>query len=251
MRVLIVEDETAAVRNLRSLIMSAEPLAYIAGITDSVEGTVEWLNNNPAPEIIFMDIHLADGDAFSVFDRVKIASPVIFTTAYDKYALDAFRVNSIDYLLKPIRPDDMIRALDKFRRLTRIELDSYLNNIGRAVKQVTTLKNFLIPVKDKILLLALTEIAFLHTSEDKVTAYTFDCRHFLLDKSLDVLSTILPENHFFRANRQFIIARNSVTDLTIWYGNRLAVNLSVTTPERIIISKIRVPLLKRWLTGHA
>lgn len=250
MRILIVEDETAAVRNLISLLHSCEPLTEVAGVTDSVSGTVGWLDGNEAPDLILMDIHLADGDAFSIFERVKVVSPVVFTTAYDKYAIEAFHVNSIDYLLKPIRADELKSALDKFRRLTRIELDSWLANTDRSVHHISSLRNFLIPVRDKILPLSPEEIAFCHTSGEKVSAYTFDGRSYPLDKSLDILSGMLPDDSFFRANRQFIIARNAIADLTIWYGSRLSLNLNVPVPEKIIISKTRVPLLKRWLSGN-
>lgn len=249
MRVLIVEDETAAVRNLRSMLRTIEPIAEIIGVTDSVNGTVEWLNTNNAPDIIFMDIHLADGDAFLIFDKVRVMAPVVFTTAYDRYALDAFRVNSIDYLLKPVQPGELKRSLDKFKRLTRIELDVYLDKTDKRVQHVSSLKNFLIPVRDKILPLALSEIAFCYSTDEKVSAYTFDNRQYPLDKSLDVLSGMLPEENFFRINRQFIVSRNAVADMTVWYGSRLSANLSVETPEKIIVSKSRVPLLKKWLTG--
>lgn len=249
MRVLIVEDETAAVRNLRSMLRSIEPFAEITGVTDSVIGTVEWLNTNNAPDIIFMDIHLADGDAFLIFDKVRVMAPVVFTTAYDRYAFEAFRVNSIDFLLKPVQPAEIKRSLDKFKRLTRIELDAYLDRTDKSMQHVTSLKNFLIPVRDKILPLALNEIAFCYTTEEKVSVYTFDNRKYPLDKSLDVLCGMLPQVDFFRINRQFIISRNAVADMTVWYGSRLSVNLSVETPEKIIVSKSRVPLLKKWLTG--
>ena len=249
MRVLIVEDETAAVRNLSSMLHSIEPSAEIAGVTDSVKVTVEWLNTNSAPDIIFMDIHLADGDAFLIFDKVRVMAPVVFTTAYDRYALEAFRVNSIDYLLKPVQPAELKRALDKFKILTRIELDAYLDRTDKSIQHVSSLKNFLIPVRDKILPLSLNEIAFCYTADEKVSVYTFDNRRYPLDKSLDVLSGMLPEENFFRINRQYIISREAVTDMTIWYGSRLLVNLSVETPEKIIVSKSRVPLLKKWLTG--
>ncbi len=249
MRVLIVEDETAAVRNLISLLHSVEPLTEVAGVADSVSETVKWLDGNAAPDLIMMDIHLADGDAFSIFERVKVVSPVVFTTAYDKYALEAFHVNSIDYLLKPISADELKRALDKYRRLTRIELDAWLSNTNKSLRQISALRNFLIPVRDKILPLSPEEIAFCHTSGEKVSAYTFDGRSYPLDKSLDLLSGMLPDDSFFRANRQFIIARTAITDLTVWYGSRLSVNLNIPVPEKIIISKTRVPLLKRWLSS--
>lgn len=249
MRILIVEDETAAVRNLISLLHTVEPLTEVAGVTDSVSGTVGWLDRNAAPDLIMMDIHLADGDAFSIFERVTVVSPVVFTTAYDKYALEAFHVNSIDYLLKPIRADELKRALDKFRQLTRIELDSWLANTDSSVRHISAVRNFLIPVRDKIMPLSPEEIAFCHTSGEKVSAYTFDGRSYPLDKSLDILSGLLPDDTFFRANRQFIIGRNAIADLTVWYGSRLSVNLKISVPEKIIISKTRAPLLKRWLSG--
>jgi len=249
MRVLIVEDETAAVRNLRSMLRNVEPLAEIAGITDSVAGTVKWLNSNVVPDLILMDIHLADGDAFEIFDRVKVNAPVVFTTAYDKYALNAFHVYSIDYLLKPIQSDDLKRAIEKFKRISRIELETYLAQTGKSAGNAATFKNFLIPFKDKILPLSVNEIAFCHTAGEKVAAYTHDGRRFPLDRSLDMIGGLLPGDEFFRANRQFIISRSSVSDMSVWYGNRLTINLKVDTPEKIIVSKTRVPLLKKWLSG--
>jgi two-component system LytT family response regulator len=249
MRILIVEDETAAVRNLISVLHEVEPLAEVEGVTDSITGTEEWLRSHDTPELILMDIRLADGDAFAIFDRIDVTSPVIFITAYDRYALEAFRVNSIDYLLKPVRASELRRSIEKLKHLTRLELESYLANTKNSISHATTLKNFLIPVKDKILPLPLSDIAFCHTVGERVSAYTFDGRRLRLDKSLDILTDLLPGDEFFRANRQFIIARRAISDLTIWYGSRLSVNLSVEVPEKIIISKNRVPLLKKWLSG--
>ncbi len=249
MKVLIVEDETAAVKNLTSVLHEAEPDAEVQGVTDSITGTVEWLTFQDAPDLILMDIRLADGDAFTIFDRLDVKSPVIFITAYDKYALEAFRVNSIDYLLKPVKADELRRSIGKMRHLTRMELEMYLTNTKNSISHATSLKSFLIPVKDKIMPLPVTEIAFCHTTGEKVSAYTYDGRRYPLDKSLDILTDLLPGDEFFRANRQFIIARPAIGDLTVWYGNRLSVNLTVTVPEKIIVSKNRVPQLKKWISG--
>jgi two-component system LytT family response regulator len=249
MRVLIIEDETPAVRNLRSLLRTVEPLAEIAGITDSVSSSIGWLKENNTPDLIFMDIHLADGDAFLIFEQTTVSSPVIFTTAYDRYALDAFRVNSIDYLLKPIQADDLKRALDKLKRLTHLELETYLHRTHQSVLHKSPLKNFLVPVRDKILPLSVADIAYCHTAGEKVSAYTFDGRSYQLDMSLEIICTRLPEEDFFRANRQFVVARSAIADMAVWYGNRLSINLTVSAPERIIVSKSRVSLLKRWLAG--
>lgn len=249
MRVLIIEDETPAVRNLMSLLRTVEPLAEIAGITDSVSRSINWLKENTTPDIIFMDIHLADGDAFLIFEQTTVSSPVIFTTAYDRYALEAFRVNSIDYLLKPILAEDLKRALDKLKRLTHLELETYLHRTHQSIIHKNPLKNFLVPVRDKILPLSVADIAYCHTAGEKVSAYTFDGRVYPLDMSLDIIGTRLPDEDFFRANRQFIVARLAIADMAVWYGNRLSINLKVAVPERIIVSKSRVSLLKRWLAG--
>ena len=129
MRVLIVEDETVAAENLTYLLRKVAPEIEIAAYTESVDKTVEWLSANSV-DIIFMDIHLSDGSAFMIFDRTEVTTPIVFTTAYDQYALDAFRVNSIDYLLKPIKPEDLRRALDKFRQRTPVELMNYLSKLN-------------------------------------------------------------------------------------------------------------------------
>jgi two-component system, LytTR family, response regulator LytT len=249
MRVLIIEDETAAARNLKTLLKSELPSVGEMVVLDSVTSSVEWLKTNDAPDVIFMDIHLADGDAFNIFDQVEVASPVIFTTAYDRYALEAFRVNSIDYLLKPIQPGDLHRSLEKLRRLTGQDLQDYLLRTAGSMHKDNSIKNFLIPLRDKIFPLPVGDIAFCHTEGEKVSAYTFDGKHYPLDKSLDMLSVLLPGNDFYRANRQFIVSRKAIRDLSVWYGNRLLVNINIAAPEKIIISKNKTPEFKKWLAG--
>ena len=135
MKVLIVEDETAAARNLKALLSQVEPEADVAGITESIEDTVEWLGKHPMPDLVFMDIHIADGESFRIFDLVDIEAPIIFTTAYDQYALDAFKVNSIDYLLKPLKEADLKRAVDKWRRINNVERTEYNSNVNRLVAE--------------------------------------------------------------------------------------------------------------------
>ena len=198
MKALIIEDETAAARNLAAILRQTAPDVEIVATLESVEESVEWLRSNPHPDLLFMDIHLADGDSFRIFDAVEIAAPVIFTTAYDQYALEAFKVNSIDYLLKPLNASDVGRALAKLHRLTSVERSDY----GAA---------------------------------------------YPLDKTLEALQGLLPESEFFRANRQFIVARQAVKEIAVWFGSRLTLHLTVETPERIVISKARVPEFKAWL----
>ncbi|MEG1611187.1 MAG: LytTR family DNA-binding domain-containing protein [Alistipes sp.] len=246
MRVLIIEDETAAALNLQSILREVMPEIEVLDTLESIEESVAWLQNNPQPDLLFMDIHLADGESFRIFDEVIITAPIIFTTAYDRYALEAFKVNSIDYLLKPINVADVQRALDKLRRLSSGERSEYESRVktmaAHAVERV-----FLVQVKDRIIPLNRDDIAFCYTFNEKVTAYTYAGGVFPLDKTLEILQSQLPERAFFRANRQFIVARRAVKDVAVWFGSRLSINLTIEPPERIIVSKARVPEFKTWL----
>ncbi len=248
MKVLIIEDETAAVRNLKTLLLQIEPDAEVVGITESIVDTVEWLGHNPMPDLVFMDIHIADGESFRIFDLTDIDAPIIFTTAYDQYALEAFKVNSIDYLLKPLKEADLKRALDKWRRLTNTEKSEYRSNVNRLVAERNVKSDvFLVHVKDKIIPLKIKDIAFFYTFNERVTAYSVDGNTYPIDKTLEALQAQLPEYDFYRANRQFIISRNAIKDISVWFGSRLSVNMVIATPERIVVSKARVPDFKRWL----
>ena len=249
MKVLIIEDETAAARNLQSMLETLEPDIEVVGITESIVDTVEWFAENNTPDIVFMDIHIADGESFRIFDSVDITAPIIFTTAYDQYALEAFKVNSIDYLLKPLKEEELQRALDKWRRITNHERSEYHNRIDSMIaEQRKGNEMFLVHVKDKIVPLQAADVAYFYTSNERVTAHLFDGVAYPIDKTLEALQSMLSEQNFFRANRQFIISRKAVKDISIWFGSRLSLNLTVEIPERIVISKARVPEFKRWLT---
>lgn len=247
LRALIIEDETAAAVNLRAVLRETAPDVEVTGVLESVAESVEYFRNHPQPDLLFMDIHLADGDSFRIFDEVEIAAPVIFTTAYDRYALEAFKVNSIDYLLKPLKSADVQRALEKLRRLTGSESRAY----GARVKAMAAERQetFLVHVRDRIIPLHRDKIAYCYTSDEKVTACGFDGEIYPLDRTLEALQALLPEADFFRANRQFIVARRAVRDIAVWFGSRLSLALQVETPERIVIPKARVPEFKAWLTA--
>lgn len=250
MRILIVEDETAAARNLQSMLLQLEPSAEIAGVTESVVDTVEWLADNQAPDLIFMDIHIADGESFRIFESTDVGAPIVFTTAYDRYALEAFKVNSIDYLLKPLKEADLQRALDKWRRLTNAERRDYKSRVeALAATQNGRSDLFLVHVRDKIIPVKTDDILWFYTCDERVTAHTADGCDYPVDKTLETLQFRLSEYDFYRANRQFIIARRAIKDISVWFGSRLVVNLSDETPERIVVSKAKVPDFKRWLTA--
>jgi len=253
MKAIIIEDEIYASEALQELIQKIDASIEILAVLQSIDESVEWFRSHSMPDLAFMDIHLADGSSFAIFDEVNISCPVIFTTAYNKYALKAFEVNSIDYLLKPVNQNDLVRAINKYKNMAA----NTNSNTDLINKLIASIKNerreyeshFLVPKKDKLIMLAFADIAYIFIDERKVKAITFADRVYLLDSSLDDVETQLNPDVFFRANRQYIIARKAVKDLTIWFGGKMAVNLSVATPERIIVSKQKVPELKKWVVA--
>ena len=250
MRVVIIEDETAAAQNLTAILRKISPDIEIVETIDTIVDSVEFFRSAPDIDLVFMDIHLADGASFRIFDSVTVETPIIFTTAYDQYAIEAFRVNSIDYLLKPINEADIKRAIEKWQRLTGIERREYASRISSvAQKQQPEQHVFLVHFRDKIIPLHSQDIAFLHTFEERVTAYCHNGNKYQIDLTLEALQAKLPSMEFFRANRQFIISRKAVKDISVWFGSRLCANLTIAAPERIIIPKARVHEFKNWLTS--
>lgn len=247
MRVLIVEDETVAAENLTYLLRKVAPEIEIAAYTESVDKTVEWLSANSV-DLIFMDIHLSDGSAFMIFDRTEVTIPIVFTTAYDQYALDAFRVNSIDYLLKPIKPEDLRRALDKFRQRTPVELMKYLSQLNTLSDKSRYSGRLLVQDRDRIHPVAVGDICCVYSTNKHTEIILKSGIKLTTNKSLDQIMSTLDPTKFIRANKQFIIARNAICDLTIWFDSRLKVNLITDTPEPLFISKNRVAEFKEWLT---
>ena len=248
MKLLIIEDETAAAKNLRSILQSVTPDAQILDTIDTVVDSVEWFNSNPAPDLVFMDIHLSDGESFKIFEKVAVTSPVIFTTAYDQYALKAFQTNGIDYLLKPIQEDEVRRAVEKWRLLTGTDRSDYTNKVDKLIsEQHDDRQNFLVRFRDKLIPVSQSEIAYCYTSEEKVYAYGYNGERYLMEYTLEALNGMLSPKKFYRANRQFIISRDAVVDVSVWFGSRLSVNLKVEIPEKIIVPKARVSEFKQWL----
>ena len=248
MKVLIIEDETAAAKNLRSVLKSVTPDAQIIETIDTVVDAVEWFKSNAAPDLVFMDIHLSDGESFKIFDMVEVTAPVIFTTAYDQYALKAFQTSGIDYLLKPIQEDEVHRAVDKWRLLTGVDKSDYKQKVDTLIsEQRDERQSFLVRFRDKLIPVSQNDIAYCYTSEDKVYAFGYNGERYPMEHTLEALQGMLSAKKFYRANRQFIISRDAVVDVSVWFGSRLSVNLKVEIPEKIIVPKARVPEFKQWL----
>ena len=247
MKVLIVEDETAAAENLAEMLYEIDPDIQVLGNTESVQQTVRWLQGNERPDLIFMDIHLSDGSSFAIFQQMEVEIPIIFTTAYDQYAINAFKVNSIDYLLKPIKEQDLRQALLKFGKLNQQDTDQYL----KLLKQLTLAQEYksrlLIPNRDKLLPIEVKDVAFFYSTNKNTEIYLNDGKHYPCTMSLDQLLTQLNPNEFIRANKQFIVSRTAITNITIWFDSRLLVNVCVDVPERIYVSKNRAAEFKNWI----
>lgn len=251
MKAVIIEDEFVAAQTLQRLLESVESNIQILTVLQSIEDSIKWFSEHAAPDLVFMDIHLADGYSFAIFEKITIDCPIIFTTAYDEYAMKAFEVNSIDYLLKPINKKDLERALTKYKnissRMNNADLVSHiidtLNNTRAVYKS-----NFLIPHKDKLIPLAADKIAYIYSEYKMAKIVTLDQQNYTLDTSLDDLSRQLDPAFFFRANRQYLVAHKAVCDIAVWFGGKLSVSLSMPTPERIVISRARVADFKDWYT---
>ena len=251
MKALIIEDEILAAQSLQKLVQEVAPDTEVIGVLQSIEESVAWFDENSMPDLVFMDIHLADGSSFAIFEQVQITCPVIFTTAYDEYALKAFEVSSIDYLLKPINRNDLTRAMNKFKTFVGGQsanneaIDTLLRQIGMKMNYKSC---FLVPERDKLIPLATANIAYFYIDTKTVKAISMDGHTYYMSQTLDDIMLQLNPEDFFRANRQFIVSRKAIKDLTIWFGNKLSLNLLVKIPEEIIISKAKVSEFKNWFS---
>jgi two-component system, LytTR family, response regulator LytT len=248
MKVLIIEDEAAALNSIKNILGQLDASMEIAGCFDTVLSSVDWFRNNPSPDLIFMDIHLADGSAFNIFECVTIEAPIIFTTAYDQYAINAFQVNSVDYILKPITIEKVKNALDKLKRINLHHLQTSIQQIDKLLRPSEYTQRILIPLKDKIFPLRLEDIAYFYNTFGTTEVITKNQAIYKVNKSLDALMPTLDPAHFFRANRQFIIAKEFVLDITLWFDSRLLINLKVETPEKIYVSKNKSAEFKKWFS---
>lgn len=254
MKVIILEDEQLTAKKLISLLKELMPDAEVIGVLQSVSESVEWFANNPMPDLVFMDIHLADNLSFSIFDSVEITCPIIFTTAYDEYALKAFEVNSIDYLLKPVSRTSLQRALDKLNRFTAVhESQEHIELIKKVADTIlrgsaTYKSSLLVSVRDRLIPIKVSNIAYIYLEDKNAVVVQYDGTKSRIGGLLDDLMKQLDPAMFYRANRQFIVSKAAVTDITTWFGNRVVINLSVSTPERIVVSRTHVQEFKKWLT---
>lgn len=253
-KVIIVEDELHNYRLLRGMVERLRPEWEIVEWFESVRSTVAWLQSNPAPDLIFMDIQLTDGICFSVFNQVKVESMVIFTTAYDEYALRAFQVNSIDYLLKPIKLDKLQQALEKFENIIQLQDDpdrdkpdykELLQVITQGEKKYRT--RFLISGTTAYFKIDVKDIAWFSTENRVTTAFTYSGKSHIIDLTIEKLEEQLDPEQFFRTNRRSIVHINSIRKFENHFGGKLILRLINPFDEAITISRLKAAEFKEWV----
>jgi two-component system LytT family response regulator len=254
MKALLIEDENFAVQQVTSLLEETAPDVSIVEVLDSIESTIEWFDQHDSPDLVFMDVHLADGSCFEIFSHVEIRCPVIFITAYDQYALEAFRVNGLDYLLKPLKKKDLERSLERFYNLHSdkhhtIEYDRIAREILQQSGQQQ--QRLLIRYGQKIAIVDIKDIAYFYAESKGTFICTFNKRLYPADQNLEQLMQILPPDEFFRINRKFIVNIRAISSMTTYSRSRIKLNLDPAFDQDIIVSTDRTPGFKSWLTGSS
>lgn len=251
LNVLIIEDEHLAAKRLIRLLKEAEPEARILDTLDTVKSSVAWLEENEA-DLIFLDIHLADGNSFSIFDQVEVNTPIIFSTAYDQYAIKAFKVNSVDYLLKPIEKEELAASLAKFKKNRSaaeapvIDIQA-ITKVLRASRQKEYQKRFMVSSGDKIKSILVEEVAYFFGQQKFVFLITHDGRQHIIDQTLTQLEELLDPENFYRINRQFIISYTAIDNMIAWSKSRVKVELNPPSDIEAIVSIEKSKYFKDWL----
>lgn len=248
MKVLIIEDERLAAQKLIRLLEEIDPKIEILSVIGAVEQAINWLTTNPAPDLIFMDIQLEDGISFEIFENTEIKTPVIFTTAYDEYTLRAFKVNSVDYLLKPIVSDDLQAALRKFNTF-HCEKEDY-HRIESIIRQLQpkTKERFLIKIGEHYRSIPIPSIHCFFILERNTFLLTDKGKSYPIDYSLDMLEQMVDPNLFFRVSRNFIVNFNAIRDIIVYSSSRLKIVVANwTEKEEILVSRERVTKFKEWM----
>jgi DNA-binding LytR/AlgR family response regulator len=258
MKILIIEDEDLAVKKLRKTLSSLETESEVVGVADSIQSSLNWLESNDAPDLILMDIELSDGQSFEIFNRTDVKSPVVFTTSYDEYALKAFKVNSIDYLLKPIQKEDLQAALNKYQEFKsqfgnhkesnpNMNMDNLVKALQKKLQLKEFRKRFLVKHGQKLVSVETEEIAYFFSDGRLNFFKTYDNRKFIVDYTMDELEDMLDPDRYFRISRSFYIAVDSVEQINDYFGNRLILHLKPPVDKEALVSREKVTEFKKWM----
>ncbi len=252
MNILILEDEQRTALDLQATIRELEPDVIFTGVLDSVDAAVRYFKANPAPDLAFFDIQLADGLSFDVFNEVEVPCPVIFCTAFDEYALQAFQVNSVDYILKPFDRQSLGRALEKVKKLEnffqkREGRPERLAGLLNSLRPAQTKSVFLVSQRDKLIPVQVAEIAYFYIEYEVTFLYTFDKRRFVVNHTLDELEKMLDPLLFYRANRQFLVHITAIVEVEQYFARKLLLRMNVDTKEPVVVSKAKASDFIHWM----
>ena len=250
MNIIIIEDEKPAARLLQRKIEKLE--LHVNTLLHSVEESMNWFQNNSHPDLIFLDIQLSDGLSFEIFEQINIKSAVIFTTAYDEYALRAFKLNSIDYLLKPIDEEELATAISKFKNqfqqhnINSLDFEAIKRMLVNPVSKEYR-KRFSVKIGQQLKVIDVAEIECFYSENKGTYIHTLDNRDYLIDSSLEVVESELNPKDFFRINRKFIIPMQSVKEIQVYSNSRLKISLPTYKADEVIVARERVSDFKEWL----
>ncbi len=249
MKTIIIEDEAFAADALENMLLKIRPQAEVLAKLESIEESVEWFQKNQFPDLVLCDIHLSDGSSFEIFKQVEVKSPVIFTTAYNEYAIEAFKVNSVDYLLKPIKKEDLEQAIKKYEGLKQNSLSRELQNIQNLISTSASSKKsrFMVKSGQVIKTIPSEEVAYFLAEEGVVLLVNFEGSRFVINYTLDQLEQQLDEKIFFRANRQIIVNINAVKEANPYFKGRLHLTVEPRLKDDQIISSSKASAFKDWL----
>jgi two-component system, LytTR family, response regulator len=256
MKIFIVEDEELAVKKLQKTLLAIDANLEVTGTADSIATAVEWLQTNDRPDLILMDIELADGQSFEIFNLIEVKSPVIFTTSYDEYALKAFKVNSVDYLLKPIQKDELEAAISKFQQMKEnfqdgksadTQISSLVKELQQTLHQKEFRKRFLVKHSQKLISIEVDRIAYFF-SDDRLNFFkSYDDKKYVIDYTMDEIEQMLDPEQFFRINRAFIVSIKSIDQIQEYFGNRLKLNLKPLIDKEALVSREKVASFKDFM----
>ena len=252
MKILIIEDEIPAAKRLEKLIAEIRPEAEVIEVIDTVEDAIEWFAENDEPDLVISDIQLADGVSFQIYEELELECPIIFATAYDQYAIKAFELNSVDYLLKPFSKETLQKSFEKLDKLMPTAVPSLqeldLSSLIQQVSNGNTYKQrFLISKGDALIPVSTSQIAYIYTEDKAVMIKTIEGKSFFLNYSLDDLEAQLDPAQFFRLNRQFITSVNAIAKISQYFNGKLKIELNPTQEGEVIVSRAKTPVFKNWL----
>ncbi len=254
MKILIVEDEPLAAAQLAAHISALRPEAQILAVCDTIKATVDWLKNNAAPDLAFFDIQLGDGLSFDIFELISFTQPVIFITAFDQYAIQAFKVNSIDYLLKPIERPDLEKALVKFESLAQPKSSNVtpeiLNEIVLSLQKKNFKTRFLVKIGMHLRIIETKDIFYFYSFQKGTYVKLSDGKDYLLDFSLELLEEMIDPKQFFRINRKYTVALKSIQDVISYSNSRLKLKVQQANEDDFLVAREKVKAFKNWLEGE-